>query len=104
MIHAPYTTWIESRISGSGWLCLGTITGNPDAKPPMVQHWYQWPAQKAQALEDVSTWIDDIYHVLQKPAQLATLLLVTSGALLYNECYTSDMILRAQNPALMADG
>ena len=31
---------------------------NPDSKLPMVQHWYKWPTQKAQALEDVALWIE----------------------------------------------
>ncbi len=69
MSVAPYTTWIESRDSGTGWLCLGTIVGNPDRKEEhtFAEHWYQWPAQKDDALKEVATWIDQRFNIYNTP-------------------------------------
>lgn len=39
-----------------GYLCLGTISGNPDDKLPLEQHWYTWPAERDRARRDLETW------------------------------------------------
>jgi hypothetical protein len=50
-----------------GYLCLGIISGNPDDESPMHQHWYEWPAQRNRAIDDLESWAERGFNTYVVP-------------------------------------